>query len=101
MRRLKRSIPPVLAGLLLAGIFSIPGNTVYGVTVDDCKSIEIDSCDFGFLDALCDKLFSNPQPCEQICKSVTQGEQVGACTVCCNNIKGQLNLEQVPRLDFP
>jgi hypothetical protein len=102
MNPLKRRIPSVVSTLLLIGIVSVPGSAVYGVTVGDCKSIEIASCDdVDVLNALCDKLFSDPRPCEELCKSVASGDQVGACMVCCNNIKGELNLDQRPRRDWP
>jgi hypothetical protein len=44
------------------------------------------------LDALCDKLFSGSKSCDEICKSITTGEQFGGCMVCCSNVKGKLDL---------
>ena len=44
------------------------------------------------LDALCNKLFSGTKSCDEICKSITTGEQFGDCMVCCSNVRGQLDL---------
>ena len=90
---MKRTMLSVLVVILLAGIVSLSVSVVYGVGVDDCKDIGIASCDIPGLDKLCDKLFSDPQPCEKLCKSIGRDEDVAACVVCCKNVKGQLNLD--------
>ena len=93
MASLKRRVLLALPVLLLAGAVSMQGNLAYGVNVDDCKSIGIDSCkDIDMLDALCDKLFSGFKTCEEVCKSISTGEQFGKCVVCCNDVRGQLDL---------
>ncbi len=91
----KRGIIPAVALLLFAGIIIVGGSTVYAVSVDDCKDIGIASCDIDGLDAMCDKLFTNPaEDCDKICRSIVGDEKkVGACVLCCNNVKGQLDLE--------
>jgi len=83
----------LLVVMLLAGIVSLSVSAVYGVSVDDCKAIGIASCEIPGLDTLCDKLFSDPQPCEKLCKSIARDEEVAACIACCKNVKGQLNLD--------
>ena len=75
------------------GISSLGVSVVYGVSVDDCKDIGIASCDIPGFDKMCDKLFSDPQPCEKICKSIAKDKDVAPCIVCCKNVKGQLNLD--------
>ena len=93
MNLLKRHILSAVALLLLIGPVSVPVDPVYAVNVDDCKSIDLDSCkDVDMLDALCDKLFSNLDTCEDICKSIATGEKVGDCVVCCSNVRWQLDL---------
>ena len=84
------------AGLLLfIGIIIAGVSTVYGVSVDDCKGIGIASCNIDGLDEMCDKLFNNPaESCDTICRSVVgDDKKVAACVICCQNVKGQLNLE--------
>lgn len=93
MALLKRRVRSALPMLLILGAVLMQGSPVYAVNVDDCKSIQIDSCkDVDMLDAVCDKLFSSLDTCEDICKSITTGERVGDCMVCCNNVRWQLDL---------
>ena len=84
----------VVIVLFLTAIVCLPVSTVLGVSVDNCKDIGIASCDIDGLDALCDKLFSNPgETCDTICGGVVSDkEKQAACVICCNNVKSQLDL---------
>ena len=84
----------VVIVLFLIAIVSLPVSTVLGVSVDNCKGIGIASCEIDGLDALCDKLFSNPgEICDTICRDVVSDkEKQAACVICCNNVKAQLDL---------
>jgi len=81
--------------LLFAGIILVGVGTVCASSVEDCKNIGIASCEIDALSAMCDKLFSNPaEICDTICRSIVgDDEKVGACVICCQNVKGQLDLE--------
>ena len=72
----------------------------YGADVMDCISSDLDSCDFNGLKTLCDQLYSNPQPCDKLCKSAFSGETVGTCVICCKNLKAQLGLGQIRELEL-
>jgi hypothetical protein len=91
----KQRIIPAVGLLLFAGIILVGVGAVYAISVDDCKSIGIASCQIDALSAMCDKLFSNPaEICDTICRSIVgDDEKLGACVICCQNVKGQLDLE--------
>ena len=91
----KQRTIPAMALLLFVGIIIVGGSTVYAGSVQDCLDIGIASCEIEGFETLCKKLFSNPQPCEKLCRSIVgDDKKVGACVICCENVKGQLDLEE-------
>ena len=90
----KHRIIQAVSLLQSVGIILLGVSMVYGATADDCKGIGIASCEIDGLDAMCDKLFSDPsESCDTICRStVGDDEGVEPCVICCQNVKGQLDL---------
>jgi len=85
------------ASCLLCGALPGPAGAA---TVEDCTSINIDSCDFAGLDSMCHQLFSNPRPCSDICRSVVSGDDVGQCLICCQEVMPQLNMNQPKQIQL-
>jgi hypothetical protein len=92
---MKRSLLLIVLALLatpiLAGLLTAPAQ---GATVENCLDIDIDTCDFNGLDSMCQALFSNPRPCDKVCKGLFEGTDVGTCIICCQAVKSQLNMTQ-------
>lgn len=95
--------PVLLLALALAGwclLAVAPAGPVRAASVEDCTSINIDSCDFSGLDSMCQELFSNPRPCGEICRSVSSGTDVGQCLICCQEVMPQLNMNQPKQIQL-
>lgn len=86
--------------LALAGSVALNVSTGYSADVMDCQAMDLDSCDFSGLDTLCQQLFSNPRPCDKLCKDSFSGDVVGTCVICCKNIRSQLGLGQPKEVEL-
>ncbi len=90
----------VLALLGLPVFACIHPAPVWAAGVEDCMSQNIDSCDFSGFDTMCQKLYSNPQPCDKLCKSFLSGTDVGTCVICCEEVMPQLNMNQPKQIEL-
>jgi hypothetical protein len=89
--------------LTLLALFAASGTLsgpALGAGLQDCLDMDIDSCDFVGFQTLCQKLYSDPQPCDKLCRSNFSGDDVGTCFVCCNEIMPQLNMNQPKELEL-
>jgi hypothetical protein len=89
--------------LALVGLLASSGTMTgpaLGAGLQDCLDMDLDSCDFVGFQAMCEQLFSNPQPCDKLCKSNFAGDDVGTCVICCNEVMPQLNMNQPKELEL-
>ena len=93
----------LLIAFSLAALFLFSGlqsEPAWAAGVEDCQSMNIDSCDFSGFDNMCEQLFSNPQPCDKLCKSILSGTDVGTCVICCQEVMPQLNMNQPKQIEL-